>query len=71
MKVHELIDALTYFDPDLPVTVAGKDFVVIHERTGGWEGHTPDRLTRWIEINSPQEAADHKTLAHYKDKFAK
>ena len=71
MKVHELVSALLQFDHDLDVTIAGGDFVVIRERTGGWEGHTPNRLTRWIEINPPEQEADHKTLSHYKDKFAK
>ena len=71
MKIHELVAELLRFDHELDVTIAGKDFVVIRERTGGWEGHTPNKLERWIEINPPLEAADHNTLVHYKDKFAK
>ena len=54
MKVSDLIAVLSKFKPDLDITVAGVDFVVIHERAGGYDGHVPPKLTRWIEINSPE-----------------
>lgn len=54
MKVSDLIAVLSKFDPDLAVTISGVDFVVIHERTGGYDGHVPPKLQRWIEINSPE-----------------
>ena len=54
MKVSDLIAVLSKFDPVLNLTVAGVDFVVIHERTGGWTGHTPNTHHTWIEINPPE-----------------
>jgi hypothetical protein len=58
MKVSDLIAVLSKFKPDLDITVAGVDFVVIHERTGGYDGHVPPKLLRWIEINSPESIPD-------------
>jgi hypothetical protein len=70
MKVSDLIAVLSKFNPDLDITVAGVDFVVIHEGVGGYDGHVPPRLTRWIEINppetiepmTPQEVSDNQSI---------
>lgn len=58
MKVRELIAVLSKFDPDLDLTVGGLDFVVVLERSGGYDGHVPPKLTRWIEINPPDVCPD-------------
>jgi hypothetical protein len=71
MNVSDLIGVLSKFDPDLDLTVAGVDFVVIHERTGGWTGHTPNTHQKWIEINPPEtvEPVATEILERMRDRF--
>ena len=76
MKIKDLIGVLSKLDLDLDITVAGVDFVVIRERTGGYTGHVPPQLTRWIEINSPDDLPDLGTmipelgtLENYRERF--